>query len=108
MSICIRVTKSQSDGTHLVRDMWPSMLAQLAENKRAWNELTDEDKVPVVLDDFMNWAYVRKMYAADPTRCFKLAHATGEYTGDVINQVAIRFQGFVLSSDLKPLGNWCE
>lgn len=87
--------------------MWASSTTLKKDNQTAFCLFNDE-MVPESLEDMMNWAYVRQLYASDPSRKYKLVHATGTQGENTVKEVAIHFQGFVLNSELRPLGNWRE
>ena len=64
----------------------------------------------IVPDDFVNfmaWAYVKKVFATDPFKRTVFAHAT-RLDAEVVNQVLLRFQGYIFKSELRTLGDWNE
>ena len=62
--------------------------------------------VPSDIEALYAWAYVaRNTLSQDGTRRHILLHSTIDAPGKLM-QVAVRVQGFVSKSNLKPLGNW--
>lgn len=107
-SFLMQLTYCIPDEGDLVRDLWPKQYPRLAKDAKPQKEYAAHDLVPESLHDLMAWAYVRRIDIGDPARRFALVHADTGNLGAECDQVVLRFQGIVLSAELRPFGNWRE
>lgn len=91
-----------------MRDLWPTGLPQLAKDTKTIQEYKEHELIPESLEGLMGWSYLRRIDTGDPARRFALVHATLDPDGGDYDQVTFRFQGIVLSAELRPLGTWKE
>lgn len=88
--------------------MWPNDVPQLAKDIKTLQEYSSHELIPESLEGMMAWSYVRRIQTGDPSRRFALVHAITDPATDECEQVVFRFQGVVLSAELRPLGTWKE
>ena len=94
--------------THLLRSLWPPSLPQYANEA---SDISSVEKphgtVPRDAETFGHWCYIeRDASIRNPTRNQYLAYQPQDDETNSVQEVVVRFQGFIKDLQLSQFGNW--
>ncbi|KAI0062087.1 hypothetical protein BV25DRAFT_1916378 [Artomyces pyxidatus] len=96
----------------LVRDDWPNAIARLAQDIKEYPEMSTQETVPATFESICDWAYVfYRAHRQDLVRSHVLLSKPNTPALNMpeiqcIEEVNIRFQGFLGQHNLKVFGSW--